>query len=115
MCFQELLLHGVQGFERFRDEVADPSPDPLLEAPPSFLFQVYSVLQLLPSDSAGLVLKASAAELEEFSMTFDSGADTHVLSIAAAHALFEKKQASSLRVIGVCGTPQQAALMGKLR
>ena len=47
-------------------------------------------------------------------MTFDSGADTHVLSVAAAHALFEKKQASSLRVIGVCGTPQPAALMGKL-
>ena len=86
MCFQELLLHEVSGFS---DEVAAPSPDPLLEAPPSFLFQVYSVLQLLPSDSAGLVLKASAAELEKFSMTFDSGADTHVLSIAAAHALFE--------------------------
>ena len=114
LCFQELLLHGVQGFERFRDEVAVPSPDPLLEAPPSFLFKVYSVLQLLPSDSAGLVLKASAAELEKFSMTFDSGADTHVLSIAAAHALFEQKQASSPRVIGVCGTPQPAALMGKL-
>jgi hypothetical protein len=31
-----------------------------------------------------------------FAMTFDSGADTHVLSLEAAHALFEKKMLSNL-------------------
>jgi len=114
LCFNELLLSGKSGFQRFQEVVSDSLPDPLLEAAPSFLMKVYSVLQMMPSDSRGLVLQASSEELEKFSMTFDSGADTHVLSIAAAHALFEKKTASNLRVIGVCGTPQPAAMMGKL-
>jgi len=47
-------------------------------------------------------------------MTFDSGADTHVLSLEAAHALFEKKMLSNLRIIGVSGTPGYADLMGNL-
>jgi hypothetical protein len=114
LCFNELLLSGKSGFQRFQEVVSDSLPDPLLEAAPSFLMKVYSVLQTMPSDSRGLVLQASSEELEKFSMTFDSGADTHVLSLAAAHALFEKKTASNLRVIGVCGTPQPAAMMGKL-
>jgi len=109
-----LLHRGCSGFQEFRDDVVNCLPDPLLEASPSLLLKVYSVLQMMPSDSRGLVLQASSAELSKFSMTFDSGADTHVLSLAAAHALFEKKTVSNLRIIGVCGNPLPANMMGKL-
>ena len=109
-----LLQSGCSGFQRFRDDVAHALPDPLLEASPSLLLKVYSVLQSMPSDSRESVLQASSAELQKFSMTFDSGADTHVLSLAAAHALFEKKTVSNLRIIGVCGNPLPANMMGKL-
>jgi hypothetical protein len=76
--------------------------------------KVYSVLQTLPSDSRVSVFQASSAELEKFYVTFDSGADTHVLSLPAAHALFDKKMLSNLRIIGVGGHPLPAAMMGKL-
>jgi len=76
--------------------------------------EVYSVLQTMPFDSRGSVFQASCAELQKFHMTFDSGADTHVLSLEAAHALFESKKLSNLRIIGVSGTPTPAAIMGNL-
>ena len=76
--------------------------------------KVYSVLQTMPFDSRGSVFQASCAELEEFHMTFDSGADTHVLSLAAAHALFDHKKLSNLRIIGVGGNPLPADMMGNL-
>ena len=80
LCFNELLLRGDSGLQRFQESVSNSLPDPLVEAAPSFLMKVYSVLQAMPSDSRGLVLQASSEELEKFSITCDSGADTHVLS-----------------------------------
>ena len=112
--FLEFLRHGSSGFQRFKDDVSESLPCPLTEASPSLLMKVYSVLQTMPSDSRASVLQASSAELEKFYVTFDSGADTHVLSLPAAHALFDQKMLSNLRIIGVGGHPLPAAMMGKL-
>ena len=114
--FLEFLRRGTLDFQQFRDHISDSDtkPCPLLEAPPSLLMEVYSVLQTMPFDSRGSVFQASCAELQKFHMTFDSGADTHVLSLEAAHALFESKKLSNLRIIGVSGTPTPAAIMGNL-
>ena len=88
--------------------------DDLLQASPSLLMQVYTVLQAKPIDAQGCVLQATTAELERFQMTFDSGADTHLLSLSAAQALFDSKMVSNLKVVGVSGKLQQADLMGRL-
>jgi hypothetical protein len=97
-----------------RGDASEPVVDALLQASPSLLMQVYSVLQAMPVDSKGRVLQATTTELEQFHMTFDSGADTHLLSLSAAHALFDMKMVSCLKVIGVSGKVQPADMMGKL-
>ena len=49
-----------------------------------------------------------------FEFLFDSGSDHHVLSLAAAQALFRDKQPSTLRVLGVSGQHTDAELQGHL-
>jgi len=52
--------------------------------------------------------------LAPFTFTFDSGSDTHLLTLEAARALLTSQEFSSLKVLGVSGVPQRADLQGKL-
>ncbi len=49
-----------------------------------------------------------------YEFLFDSGSDHHVLSLAAAQALFRDKKPSTLRVLGVSGQHTNAELQGHL-
>ena len=49
-----------------------------------------------------------------FTFTFDSGSDTHLLTLEAARSLLSSQELSSLPVLGVSGVPQRADLQGHL-
>ena len=49
-----------------------------------------------------------------FTFTFDSGSDTHLLTLEAARSLLSSQELSSLKVLGVSGVPQRADLQGNL-
>ena len=49
-----------------------------------------------------------------FTFTFDSGSDTHLLTLEAARSVLSSQELSSLKVLGVSGVPQRADLQGNL-
>ena len=49
-----------------------------------------------------------------FTFTFDSGSDTHLLTLEAARSLLSSQESSYLKVLGVSGVPQRADLQGNL-
>ena len=90
----------------------------LLDAPASFVLALHqSVCDWFerPTTSVfGNVFRADCRTLSKFLFTFDSGSDTHLLTLEAALQLFTSQQISNLRVIGVSGKAQNAELMGDL-
>ena len=64
------------------------------------------------SDQA--VAMSASAELKQFTFTFDSASEVHLLTLEAATQFFSAHQASNLRILGVSGTATRADLMGHL-
>jgi len=64
--------------------------------------------------AASATLVGSSLLPSIFTFTFDSGSDTHLLTLEAARALLSSQKFSSLKVLGVSGVPQRADLQGNL-
>ena len=111
--FQVMLTQGL---------FVDPSllsanlEDILLTGSHSILSQlVHSVKdeeEISLSDQAFAM--AASADLKQFTFTFDSASEVHLLTLEAATQFFSAHQASNLRILGVSGTATRADLMGHL-
>ena len=84
----------------------------LLNATPSLLHSLSSCVDW--GESANRVLKTTIIGIPTVTVTFDTGADTHVWSLKDASRLFTDQQASALTIAGVDNAPTRADLAGHL-
>ena len=84
----------------------------LLRATPSLLHSLSSCVDW--GEGVNRVLRTTIIETDPVTVTFDTGADTHVWSMKDALLLFTEQQASSLTIVGVDNAPTRADLAGHL-